>query len=84
MSEKLSERIISNPNVMTGKPVIRGTRIPVEMILKMLAQEIHETEILEEYPSLEHEDILAAQRSIELNDSAGEFRWSNKFDRSIR
>lgn len=60
MSEKLSERIISNPNVMTGKPVIRGTRIPVEMILKMLAQEIPEAEILEEYPFLQHEDILAA------------------------
>jgi len=60
MSENLSERITSNPNVMTGKPVIRGTRIPVEMILKMLAQEIPEAEILEEYPSLQHEDILAA------------------------
>lgn len=70
MSEKLSERIISNPNVMTGKPVIRGTRIPVEMILKMLAQEIPEAEILEEYPFLQHEDILAAQRSIELNSTA--------------
>lgn len=60
MPENLSERIASNPNVMTGKPVIRGTRIPVEMILKMLAQEIPETEILEEYPVLEHADILAA------------------------
>lgn len=60
MSEKLSERITSNPNVMTGKPVIHGTRIPVEMILKMLAQGIPEAEILEEYPTLEHADILAA------------------------
>lgn len=70
MPENLSERIASNPNVMTGKPVIRGTRIPVEMILKMLAQEIPEAEILEEYPFLQHEDILAAQRSIELNSTA--------------
>ncbi len=58
--DRLLERISINPNVMVGKPVIRGTRIPVELIVKMLAQGIAETEILSEYPRLEMEDIRAA------------------------
>lgn len=58
--ERLLERIAVNPKVMTGKPVIRGTRIPVELIVKMLAQGIFEDEILKEYPRLEREDIKAA------------------------
>jgi uncharacterized protein (DUF433 family) len=58
--DQLLERISVNPKVMVGKPVIRGTRIPVELIVKMLAQGIPEKEILEEYPRLEREDIRAA------------------------
>jgi uncharacterized protein (DUF433 family) len=46
----LLERISVNPKVMVGKPVIRGTRIPVELIVKMLAQGIPEKKILDEYP----------------------------------
>lgn len=57
--DQLRERISVNPKVMVGKPVIRGTRIPVELILKMLAQGISEEEILKEYPRLEPEDIKA-------------------------
>lgn len=53
-------RIEINPKVLVGKPVIRGTRIPVELILKMLAQGIGFEEILKEYPRLTREDILAA------------------------
>jgi len=49
-----------NPKVMVGKPVIRGTRIPVELIVKMLAQGISEEEILKEYRRLKREDIRAA------------------------
>ena len=45
---------------MVGKPVIRGTRIPVELIVRMLAQGIPENDILAEYPRLELEDIRAA------------------------
>ena len=45
---------------MAGRPVIRRTRIPVELIVRMLAQGIPETEILEEYPRLQPEDIRAA------------------------
>jgi uncharacterized protein (DUF433 family) len=58
--DQLLERISVNPKVMVGKPVIRGTRVPVELIVKMLAQGIAEQEILTEYPRLEPEDIRAA------------------------
>jgi uncharacterized protein (DUF433 family) len=60
MDERLWQRITIDPRIMTGKPVIRATRIPVELIVRMLAQGIPEREILEEYPRLEPEDIRAA------------------------
>jgi uncharacterized protein (DUF433 family) len=44
-----------------GKPVIRGTRIPVEIILRLLGNGHSVETILESYPSLTHEDVLAAQ-----------------------
>lgn len=58
--KKLLERITVDPKVMVGKPVIRGTRIPVALILKMLGQGISAEEILREYPRLEEEDLHAA------------------------
>ena len=58
--ENLLERITVDPNVMVGKPVIQGTRIPVALILKMLGQGIPAAEILREYPRLEKADIDAA------------------------
>jgi uncharacterized protein (DUF433 family) len=66
---QLLERVALNPKVMVGKPVIRGTRIPVELIVKMLAQGIAEEEILEEYPRLKPEDVKAAlaYASVMLN-----------------
>jgi uncharacterized protein (DUF433 family) len=54
------DRIEINPKIMVGKPVIKGTRIPVELILKMLSQGIATEEILGEYPQLTKEDIQAA------------------------
>ncbi len=54
------ERIIVDPKVMVGKPVICGTRIPVALILKMLGQGIPSEEIMREYPRLEEADIEAA------------------------
>ena len=45
---------------MVGKPVIRGTRIPVELIVRMLSQGISEADILREYSRLQPEDIQAA------------------------
>ena len=53
-------RIVINPLVMVGKPVIRGTRITVELIVRMFAQGISEQEILREYPRLKTEDLRAA------------------------
>ncbi len=60
MGEQLLKRINVNSKVMVGKPVIRGTRIPVELILRMLAQGIPEGQILREHPRLQAEDIRAA------------------------
>ncbi|HLE74504.1 MAG TPA: DUF433 domain-containing protein, partial [Candidatus Bathyarchaeia archaeon] len=53
-------RIVVNPKVMTGKPVIKGTRIPVEQILKLLAQGLSSDDILKDYPHLKKNDITAA------------------------
>lgn len=54
------ERIAVDPNVMIGKPVIRGTRIPVELIVRMVGQGTPTEEILREYPRLTDDDIRAA------------------------
>lgn len=54
------DRITSDPAVLVGKPVIRGTRISVELILGWLANGWTYEQILESYPHIEQEDILAA------------------------
>jgi len=56
----LLKRITVNPDVLVGKPTIRGLRISVDQILKALAAGLTEDEIIEEYPELEKEDIKAA------------------------
>lgn len=53
------ERIIIDPAILTGKPVIKGTRLAVEFIIGLLAAEWTEDEILYNYPGLTHEDIIA-------------------------
>lgn len=53
------ERITINPNILVGKPTIRGLRISVEQIMKALAAGLTTDEILEDYPELESEDIKA-------------------------
>ena len=55
------ERIETNPEVMGGKPVIRGTRVPVEIILRKLGAGMTADEILVDHPRLVLDDILAAQ-----------------------
>jgi len=60
MQQKLLNRIVINPKIMVGKPVIKGTRIPVEIVLKKLVQNIDIKEILRDYPRLTKEDIQAA------------------------
>lgn len=54
------ERITSDPAVLVGKPVIKGTRISVELILGWLANGWTYEQILESYPHITREDILAA------------------------
>jgi uncharacterized protein (DUF433 family) len=55
------ERIEVNPKVMMGKPVIRGTRIPVELILRKLSEGAKEPDLLKAYPKLQPGDIQAAR-----------------------
>jgi uncharacterized protein (DUF433 family) len=54
----LSERIDVDPEVLAGKPVIRGTRLAVEFILELLAAGQSEGDLLANYPGLTREDIL--------------------------
>jgi uncharacterized protein (DUF433 family) len=58
----LTDRIEIDPDVMLGKPVIRGTRIPVELILRKLSEGASDAELLDAYPRLTREDIQAAMR----------------------
>jgi uncharacterized protein (DUF433 family) len=57
-----NERIEFNPAVLQGKPVVRGTRIPVEGILRKLSEGATEADLLDAYPRLRRDDIQAALR----------------------
>jgi uncharacterized protein (DUF433 family) len=56
----MTNRIEMNPKVMLGKPVIRGTRIPVELLLRKLGEGATEADLLDAYPRLTKADIQAA------------------------
>jgi len=56
------DRIVSNPQILHGKPCIRGTRIPVYLIVSLVAEGESYEKILADYPSLHPEDITAALR----------------------
>jgi uncharacterized protein (DUF433 family) len=56
----VNNRVEINPEVMFGKPVIRGTRIPVELILRKLSEGATEGDLLDAYPNLTAADIQAA------------------------
>ncbi len=56
----LTNRIETDPGVMMGKPVIRGTRIPVELILRKLAEGAGQRDLLDAYPRLTQENLRAA------------------------
>ena len=58
----IEEQIEIDPNVMMGKPVIRGTRITVELILRKLGEGATETDLIDAYPRLTRENIQAAMR----------------------
>ena len=69
----MNKRIVINSKIMRGKPVIRGTRIPVYVILNLLAEGYDYKKIIREYPDLNKEDILAA---IEYAAKVTEFKES--------
>lgn len=54
------ERIVADPQIMLGKPIIKGTRITVELILRKLSQKVWIEDLLKSYPHLAVEDIYAA------------------------
>ena len=60
MNRRLLGRISADPEIMLGKPVIRGTRVTVEVILEKLAADVPIEEILVDYPRLIRADVLAA------------------------
>jgi uncharacterized protein (DUF433 family) len=58
--EEFMDRIVIDSEVLSGKPVIKGTRIPVYLIIELLGNGLSETEVLYQYPTLKKEDIKAA------------------------
>jgi uncharacterized protein (DUF433 family) len=72
----LTERIEVNPRILGGKPVIRGTRIPVYLILELLSAGYDFKRILRAYPTLKEEDIKAAVEYATMilkNEEASEY-----------
>ena len=57
---RIEEMVVSNPDIMRGTPVFKGTRIPVDLVAGMLAQGATASEILEGYPTLDKERIAVA------------------------
>jgi uncharacterized protein (DUF433 family) len=59
-TQSYKDRITVNPEIMLGKPIIKGTRITVELILKKLSEGMTFEELLAAYPHLTRDDLLAA------------------------
>ncbi len=71
MAERMLDRITADPNIFGGKPIVRGMRISVELILSLLAQGETVDSILEDYPDLQRDDIracLAYAHAVVAND----------------
>lgn len=60
IEREIEARIVSDPLILAGKPVIRGTRISVSIIIDRLWNGVSEEEIVDDYPSLTLEDVRAA------------------------
>lgn len=58
--EELLKRIIVDPDILVGKPVIKGTRVPVYLIVELVANGMTAKQIIKEYPQLKEEDVKAA------------------------
>ncbi|HVF69301.1 MAG TPA: DUF433 domain-containing protein [Xanthomonadales bacterium] len=59
INKNYQDRIVVDPEIMVGKPVIRGTRIPVELILERLEEDLDTKELFADYPKLTEDDIKA-------------------------
>jgi uncharacterized protein (DUF433 family) len=70
-------RIEINPEILLGKPVVRGTRIPVELIVRKLGEGAAEADLLDAYPRLQAEDIRACL-SYAADALAHETIWTTK------
>jgi uncharacterized protein (DUF433 family) len=57
----MHDKIVSDPDIMMGKPAVRGTRITVELILRKMGYSQTVEELIEDYPAITRDDILAAQ-----------------------
>jgi uncharacterized protein (DUF433 family) len=78
---RLRQIVASDPEIMGGTPVFRGTRIPVDLIADMLTQGATAEEILEGYPTLDKEMIAMAPlcaRAFPVRKSANRTPWSGK------
>jgi uncharacterized protein (DUF433 family) len=71
------KRIVIDPEICHGKPVIRGMRWPVAVILDMLSSGMTQEEIIEDHPELEKEDILACLVFARLSVSGEALRKAN-------
>lgn len=74
---RLLRRITSNPEVFGGKPIVRGQRISVELVLSLLAQGVSQDDLLQDYPSLDAKDVLAClayAHAVIANDSLDDIR----------
>jgi len=60
MHKEIFKRIVLDPDILSGKPVIRGTRISVEFLMELLTNNWTHEEIIENYPHIQKEDIMAA------------------------
>jgi uncharacterized protein (DUF433 family) len=79
--EKLLKRITVNREIFGGKPIIRGMRVSVELILSLLAQGETQEAILDDYPDLESDDIracLAYAHAVIAHDSLDAVQVTNK------
>ncbi|MGH2561127.1 MAG: DUF433 domain-containing protein [Thermomicrobiales bacterium] len=72
--QQIKERVVSNPAVMLGKPVIRGTRMPVYLIVDFIEAGQSPEEIVSDYPDLTIEDIEAANAYAALESQRTEVR----------
>lgn len=64
----MTDRIVLDPAILVGKPIVQGTRLSVDFLLGLMAQGWPESEILRNYPGLTREDLLACIERVQTRD----------------